>query len=180
MSFEPHHLSLLFRALAFAAEKHRDQRRKGAHASPYINHPIEVARLLCEEGGISDPVVLMAAILHDTIEDTSATAAELRAQFGEDVTGVVLEVTDDKSLEKSERKTLQVEHAPQLSSRAKLVKLADKTANVRDVLSAPPVGWPLARRQEYFEWAKRVVDGLRGTNVALEAAFDAAYAQKPR
>jgi len=179
MRFEANHLAPLFNALAFAADKHRNQTRKGADASPYINHPIEVARVLIEEGSVSDPVVLMAAVLHDTIEDTTATDVELRARFGAEVTDVVLEVTDDKSLEKSDRKRLQVEHAPHLSERAKLVKLADKIANVRDVLDSPPRGWSLERRREYFEWAKQVVDGLRGASAALEASFDAAYATKP-
>lgn len=179
MPFEPHHLAPLFDALAFAAVKHRDQKRKGRDASPYINHPIEVARVLIEEGSVSDPVVLMAAILHDTIEDTTATAQELLERFGAATAGVVQEVTDDKRLHKSERKRLQIEHAPHLSHRAKLVKLADKIANVRDMATSPPQDWPLERRQEYFEWAKRVVDGLRGASPALEAAFDDAYARKP-
>jgi guanosine-3',5'-bis(diphosphate) 3'-pyrophosphohydrolase len=170
---------LLVRALAFAAHQHRDQRRKDASAPPYINHPIALAELLVEVGGIDDPVVLAAALLHDTLEDTEATAAELRAAFGAEVAAIVAEVSDDKSLEKRERKRLQVERAAQLSRRAKLVKLADKTCNLRDVADHPPAGWALARRQEYFDWARAVVDGMRGTHAALEAAFDAAYGRRP-
>ena len=167
-------------ALDFAAGKHRNQRRKDAEASPYINHPIALAKILAVEGGVDDPLVLSAAALHDTIEDTQTTYEELAKAFGSDVADVVLEVTDDKSLEKAERKRLQIEHAPRLSRAAMLVKLADKIANLRDVADHPPASWPLARRQEYFEWAKQVVDGLRGTHPRLEAAFDAAYARKPR
>ena len=176
-------LALLFRALAFAAHKHRDQRRKDAEASPYINHPIALAEVLAREGGVADVAVLAAALLHDTIEDTATTGAELRKAFGERIAAMVEEVTDDQKLAKAERKRLQIEHAAGLSGGAKLVKLADKICNLRDVAERPPAHWDLQRRREYFEWAKRVIDGLRGAPGdplrKLEAAFDAAYARKP-
>ena len=172
-------LALLFRALAFAAHKHRDQRRKDAEASPYINHPIALAEVLAGEGGIIDVEVLAAALLHDTIEDTATTAEELRAEFGERIAAMVEEVTDDQKLPKAERKRLQIVHAAALSPGAKLVKLADKICNLRDVAERPPAKWDLQRRQEYFEWARRVIDGLRGTHPKLEAAFDAAFRRKP-
>ncbi len=172
-------LALLFRALAFAAHKHRDQRRKDAEASPYINHPIALAEVLAGEGGVADVEVLAAALLHDTIEDTATTPAELREQFGERIAGIVAEVTDDKSLPKAERKRLQVERAAAISPGAKLVKLADKICNLRDVAERPPAGWDVDRRREYFDWAKRVIDGLRGAHPGLESAFDAAYRRKP-
>ena len=168
-------VGLLLRAVAFAADKHRMQRRKDAEASPYINHPIALANVLRNEGGVEDPIVLCAALLHDTIEDTETTAEELAAAFGRDVASVVLEVTDDKELKKADRKRLQIEHAPKLSSRAKLVKLADKICNLRDIVSSPPDGWSEERKREYFEWAKNVVEGMGKTNAALEAAFDKVY-----
>jgi len=172
-------LALLFRALAFAAHKHRDQRRKDAEASPYINHPIALAEVLAGEGAVSDVEVLAAALLHDTIEDTDTSRAELEREFGARIAAMVAEVTDDKNLPKADRKRLQIEHAAGLSQGAKLVKLADKICNLRDVADRPPAQWDLARRQEYFEWAKRVIDGLRGAHPKLEAAFDAAYTRKP-
>jgi GTP diphosphokinase / guanosine-3',5'-bis(diphosphate) 3'-diphosphatase len=171
--------AMLIGALNFAADKHRNQRRKDKEASPYINHPIALAKILAVEGGVEDGLVLSAAVLHDTIEDTETTYDELAEQFGREIADVVLEVTDDKALPKAERKQLQIEHAPHLSRAAKLVKLADKIANVRDVADHPPSEWPLERRREYFDWAKRVVDGVRGTHERLEAAFDAAYARRP-
>ena len=172
-------LPLIVHALEFAAHKHRDQRRKDAQASPYINHPIALANVLVHEGAVDDPVVLSAALLHDTVEDTETTPAELREAFGEKIAGIVLEVTDDKSLLKAERKRLQIEHAAHISREAKLVKLADKICNVRDVADHPPAKWDLTRRREYFEWAKAVVDQLRGVHPALEKKFDEAYALKP-
>ena len=172
-------LALLFRALAFAAHKHRDQRRKDAEASPYINHPIALAEVLAGEGGVADLEVLAAALLHDTIEDTATSFEELREHFGARIAGIVAEVTDDKNLPKAERKRLQVEHAAGISPGAKLVKLADKICNLRDVAGRPPAKWDLARRREYFDWAKQVIDGLRGAHPALEAAFDRAYLLKP-
>ena len=172
-------LGLIFEALQFAAHKHRDQRRKDPDASPYINHPIALANILWVSGGIDDPNVICAALLHDTVEDTETTEAELVERFGPKIASIVMEVTDDKSLEKAERKRLQVEHAPTLSREAKLVKLADKISNVRDVASAPPAGWPLERRREYFDWAKRVVDGLGRVDERLEALFDEAYSKRP-
>ena len=128
----------LLKAIEFASRKHSTQRRKDKDASPYINHPIAVTHLLADTGGVTDLVTLMAAVLHDTIEDTKTTAEELEAQFGRTVRKVVEEVTDDKSPEKTERKRLQVDHASHLSSRAKAIKLADKIANVQDVTDAPP------------------------------------------
>ncbi|KAA6187736.1 bifunctional (p)ppGpp synthetase/guanosine-3',5'-bis(diphosphate) 3'-pyrophosphohydrolase [Thiohalocapsa marina] len=169
---EPLPLGPVLAAVAFAADKHRAQRRKDAEASPYINHPIAVADLLVNQGGIHDATVVCAAVLHDTIEDTETTAAELTAIFGASVTAVVLEVTDDKALHKQVRKQRQIEHAPKLSPEAKLVKLADKICNLRDLLDSPPHDWSLERKQAYFHWAARVVDGVRGTHPRLEALFD--------
>ena len=169
----------LLDAVMFAADRHRNQRRKDAEASPYINHPIALAHLLATTGGVTDLDVLRAAILHDTIEDTQTTEAELRSRFGDAVAAMVMEVTDDETLPKQRRKELQIEQAPHISNGAALVKLADKTCNLHDVANAPPVGWTLARRQEYFEWAKRVVDRLPPVNDALLRAFADAYAGKP-
>ena len=169
----------MFYALAFAADKHRAQRRKDKEASPYINHPIALADVLVNEGGIDDMVALAAAVLHDTIEDTQTTYEELQQRFGKEVADVVLEVTDDKSLPKAERKKRQETHAPHLSQRAKLVKLADKICNLRDIVTNPPADWPLERKQEYYEWAKRVIDGLRGAHAGLERIFDREYGRKP-
>ena len=168
-------LALLLKALAFAAHKHRDQRRKDAEASPYINHPIALADVLVNEGGVTDFDVLCAALLHDTVEDTATTSEELAEAFGTRIAGIVAEVTDDTRLPKAERKRLQIEHARALSPQAKLVKLADKICNLRDVAQRPPASWDLARRRDYFDWAQRVVDGMRGVHPGLEAAFDAAY-----
>jgi guanosine-3',5'-bis(diphosphate) 3'-pyrophosphohydrolase len=165
-------IAALLKALHFAADKHRDQRRKDVEASPYINHPIEVAELLTRVGDVQDLVTLQAAILHDTLEDTKTTVEELDAAFGVDVRHVVEEVTDDKRLPKLERKRLQIEHAAHLSSRAKHVKLADKISNVRAVTKTPPVNWPLTRRQEYLDWTEKVVAGLRGCNPQLEKLYD--------
>ena len=162
----------LLKALHFAADKHRDQRRKDAEASPYINHPIEVAELIARVGGVHDLVVLQAAILHDTIEDTQTTPEELDTHFGERVRKVVLEVTDDKTLLKEDRKRLQIEHAPHLSKEAQLVKLADKIANVKAVTETPPAKWPLKRRKEYLDWTEAVVAGVRGCNPPLEKLYD--------
>ena len=124
-------------------------------------------------------ILACAAVLHDTLEDTETTHAELVARFGDEVASIVAEVTDDKSLPKAERKRLQIEHAASISERARLVKLADKICNLRDLTSSPPADWTLARKQEYFDWAERVVDQLRGTHARLEALFDAAYAARP-
>lgn len=162
----------LLRAVAFASEKHKNQRRKDVDASPYINHPIALADLLANEGGIANEDVLIAAILHDTIEDTQTTEQELSELFGEKITSIVIEVTDDKSLPKAERKALQIEHAKHSSIEAKLVKLADKICNLRDMLESPPKDWLLQRRIDYFSWAIQVVSGLRGTNSKLEKIFD--------
>jgi len=166
----------LLKAIEFASRKHSTQRRKDKGASPYINHPIAVAHLLADTGCVTDLVTLMAAVLHDTIEDTKTTGEELEAQFGRDVRELVEELTDDKTLHKEVRK-LQIEHAPCLSPRAKAIKLADKIANVQDVTEAPPATWDLTRRIEYLDWTERVVAGCRGTNSSLEKCYDEALAR---
>ena len=171
-------ITLFIKAAAFAADKHRDQRRKGADAAPYINHPIAVAHVLAAEADIEDVDVLCAAILHDTIEDTETTATELEAAFGTRIAAIVLEVTDDKSLAKEVRKQLQIEHAAHLSREAKLVKLADKICNLRDILAAPPADWSFERKADYFTWAERVVAGLRGSNSSLDIVFERLHARR--
>jgi guanosine-3',5'-bis(diphosphate) 3'-pyrophosphohydrolase len=172
MSDERPTVAGLLAAMEFASRKHIAQRRKGEDAAPYINHPIAVTYLLAETGGITDPVTLMAAILHDTIEDTATTRTELDERFGPTVRKVVEEVTDDKTLDDAVRKALQVEHAPALSRRAKAIKIADKIDNVRDVTEHPPPTWSLARRIQYLDWSERVVAGCRGTNDPLERLYD--------
>jgi guanosine-3',5'-bis(diphosphate) 3'-pyrophosphohydrolase len=170
-------------ALAFAAHAHRQQRRKDADATPYINHPLALLRILAVEAGIDDADVLCAAALHDFLEDCCGPGkgwaleegrALLRERFGPQVLAYVEAVTDDKSLPKDERKRLQVEHAAHAPHGAKLVKLADKIANLRDIAATPPADWSVERRHEYFAWASSVVDRLRGTHPVLEALFDKA------
>jgi len=164
-------LGKVMSAARFAAEKHTGQTRKG-NGSPYINHPLEVANLLTEVGGVDDVDTITAALLHDIVEDSDVTFDEIEQRFGATVAGYVRELTDDKSLPKAERKRLQVEHAPHFSHEAKQIKLADKISNVRDVVENPPAGWDTQRRREYVEWGGKVVAGLRGANQALEQRFD--------
>jgi GTP diphosphokinase / guanosine-3',5'-bis(diphosphate) 3'-diphosphatase len=165
------------RALDFAARKHTAQRRKGEAHEPYINHLAEVALLLAEATDGSDLNLVLAGLLHDTIEDTSTSCEELAGKFGQDVAGLVREVTDDKSLPKAVRKALQVRMSPQKSDRAKMIKIADKISNLESILHSPPAGWSEERKQEYFDWAAQVVNGCRGVNRSLEEKFDEAYAK---
>jgi GTP diphosphokinase / guanosine-3',5'-bis(diphosphate) 3'-diphosphatase len=154
------------------------RRRKDEEASPYINHPIALMHVLCIDGGITDPRILAAAALHDTIEDTETSREELEAAFGFDVASLVTEMTDDKSLPKAERKRLQIERAPTTSWEGALVKLADKICNLRDMISQP-LGWGLAGQREYFDWAKEVVDRLPPVNERLLELFGEAYRARP-
>ena len=165
-------LPKLLQAISFAAKKHATQKRKGANGEPYVNHVIEVANTLASIGKIEDYDVLIAAVLHDTIEDTKTSAEEITKLFGATVSGYVSEVTDDKSLPKDERKQLQIEHARHLSNGAKYIKLGDKISNIRDVTENPPDGWSDARRLEYINWGEKVIAGLRGVNENLEYYFD--------
>ena len=173
-------LVLLARAADYAARQHIAQRRKGERAEPYINHLTEVAALLAEATDGSDVVLVMGGLLHDTLEDTDATYEDIEERFGSDVAALVAEVTDDKSLPKEERKRLQIEKTAGKSQRAKLLKLADKTSNLRGLVASPPKGWPPARLHDYVVWAHDVVRSCRGLNPQLEAAFDAAHAEARR
>ena len=168
-------IHMILKAAAFAAYKHRDQRRKDVKATPYINHPLALAQALCEEGGIYDPSILSAALLHDTIEDTETTYEELVEHFGKPIANIVLEVSDDKSLPKEVRKQRQVEKAARASEAAQQVKIADKLCNLRDILSSPPNEWSAERKDKYFDWAKSVVDQIRDANSGLAQKFDAVY-----
>lgn len=118
-------------------------------------------------------------LLHDTIEDTKTTGTELRRLFGTRVAGIVAEVTDNKRLPKERRKELQIDHAGSLSQNAKQVKLADKICNLRDILASPPKDWSIERKRQYFDWAKKVIDQVRGTNSKLERRFDQLYRRRP-
>lgn len=171
--------SIILKALEFAAARHKSQFRKGLDKTPYINHPIQVANLLVNYGGESDPVLLSAAILHDVVEDTVNSVGErdeligtIAEMFGQEILSLTLEVTDDKTLDKKEIKRLQVENASQKSDNAKKLKIADKIMNLRDISENPPADWSLQRISEYFDWAENVVAGLRGVNRKLEDLFD--------
>jgi GTP diphosphokinase / guanosine-3',5'-bis(diphosphate) 3'-diphosphatase len=164
---------ILLKAALYAARKHLGQTRKGENSAPYINHPIEVASFIAEIGGIENETVLAAALLHDTVEDTDAKAEELQELFGEEVTSIVLEVTDDKSLPKLQRKQLQVEQAVSLSPEAKLIRIADKISNIQDITYSPPKRWSKKRREKYLDWAEKVVGQCNNTNPALEKHFSA-------
>lgn len=163
--------SVIIKAANFAAIKHKDQRRSDPEQTPYINHPIGVANILTS-AGVTDVAVLVGALLHDTVEDTDTSLEEVEAEFGPEVRGIVAEVSDDKNLEKMERKRLQIVRAPHKSPKAKLVKLADKLYNLRDLERATPSGWTQERKQAYFVWAAKVVLGLRGSNGIIEAQLD--------
>jgi (p)ppGpp synthase/HD superfamily hydrolase len=171
-------VSVLLRAASFAARVHANHKRKGASGEPYVNHVLEVAQILAENGAPTEAI--LAGLLHDTVEDSDQdpdpiTHDRLVAEFGETVARIVAEATDDKSLPKETRKALQVKHAPTKSDAAKMLKLADKISNLRAITTSPPAGWAHARRVEYVGWAGRVAVGLRGVNPALDALFDATY-----
>ena len=173
-------MGLVLRAARFAAWKHRDQRRKGKGRVPYINHPLDLAHVLWFEGGVGDATVLAAALLHDTIEDTQTSVQELQGEFGERIAQIVMEVTDEPSLDWRVRKKLQITRARRASPEAKQVKLADRICNLRSLVASPPHGWSIERQQAYFDWSKEVVDQLRGINPELEQRFDQIHKKRPR
>lgn len=170
-------IGLILKAAVFAADKHRGQVRKGAEGAPYIQHPIAVALALAEEGGVTDPELIAAGLLHDTIEDTPTVHDDLAESFGDRVAGLVAELTDDKRLPKQVRKQRQVEHARHLTPGARQVKLADKLCNLREIQESPPVGWSSERLAAYFDWSKTIVDQIRDSNLELARQFDLAHAK---
>jgi (p)ppGpp synthase/HD superfamily hydrolase len=171
-----HPMVTLARAYRFAAQRHVEQRRKGEAAEPYMNHLTEVAELVAQATRGSDPEIVVAAVLHDAVEDTETTPEELRALFGERVAALVAEVTDDKTLPKQTRKDLQIEHAAHASRGAQIIKIADKTSNLRSIVASPPAGWDDQRKREYVAWATKVVDVCRSASAELAAEFDIAAA----
>ena len=179
MALDSDDLKKLMHALEFASRKHKDQRRKDVDASPYINHPISLANILCNEAHVTDIDVICGALLHDTVEDTDTTEEELEKEFGKTICNIVMAVSDDPALSRVERKQAQIDHAGHASDEAKLVKLADKVSNLRDVAINSPADWSLERRQEYFDWGKQVIDQVRGVHPLLESLFDDAYSNRP-
>ena len=169
-------IRLISEAADLAARRHNGMARKGRGSEPYINHLAEVAATLAVHTNGQDPNLVVAGLLHDTLEDTQTTYEELVSGFGQDVADLVKEATDDKSLPKAERKRLQVENTPHKSVRAKMLKIADKLSNLKAILNSPPQNWPPERKREYFDWAKQVVDGCNGVNRGLEEAFVKLYA----
>jgi (p)ppGpp synthase/HD superfamily hydrolase len=173
-------LVTVLRAADAAARWHVNQRRKGAAQEPYVTHLLEVANLVAEATAGADPNLIVAALLHDGIEDQGVTREEIAAQFDDDVADLVVEVTDNKKLPKAERKQLQIKHAPKLTPRAKILKLADKISNLRSVATSPPADWRMQRRIDYVIWTTEVVRGLRGVSSLLEQEFDRATANAER
>jgi (p)ppGpp synthase/HD superfamily hydrolase len=167
-------MSKILEAAFFAARKHTHQRRKNIEDIPYINHPLEVADLL-SAAGVTDEDILCAALLHDTVEDTGTRTAEIESYFGPVVSGYVMEVSDDRSLPKEERKRLQVLHASLLSQGATLIKLADRISNLRSITSEAPKGWTVARQLEYFRWSMEVFENLPKNGGKLEDLFRKTY-----
>lgn len=171
MTFNEKDLNLIIKTLDFAADKHKNQKRKGVDGTPYINHPIKVAKLLIENGKVADLNIILAALLHDTVEDTETTETELIDNFGKEITAYVMEMTDDKSLEKSIRKELQIKNAPHKSKGAKLIKICDKICNITDVIDNPPHWWDKSRRYAYLDWAEKVVNALGEVHTELQKIF---------
>ena len=159
-------------ALQFASGKHSGQYRKGRERTPYINHPIEVAFTLSKAGYEEDDILIIGAILHDTLEDTQTSSRELLEIFGQQVYELVLEVSDDMSLDPDYRKALNVKTINSKSRRAKLLKLADKICNIKDLIDRPPSGWSVERKLDYIKWSRKLVNAIRGTHRVLESEFD--------
>lgn len=167
-------LKIFLKALNFSAEQHKLQKRKGDNGVPYINHPIQVVALLSEYESETNYKLLTAAILHDVIEDTTVNKNDVKRYFGDEVANLVSEVTDNMLLPKQIRKSMQVKKAGDLSREAKLIKIADKTCNLKDIVNLGDT-WDVKRKKAYFEWAKKVVDQCRGVNSQLEEYFDKVY-----
>lgn len=164
----------LLLAVNFAAEKHKNQRRKNAEQTPYINHPLRVAQYLAE-AGIEDVEIWIGAILHDTVEDTDTTLDEIESLFGKRTRNMVDEVTDNKTLPKAIRKRLQISHTADISDDAKCIKMADKLHNLSSFQESVPKGWDVERIQGYFVWAKAVVENCKGINSYLEGQLDTLF-----
>ncbi|MER2606410.1 MAG: HD domain-containing protein [Siculibacillus sp.] len=173
-------IARLSHAAHYAARAHKDQQRKGIDAEPYVNHCLEVAELVAHADTPGDVEVVIAALLHDTVEDVGVTREDLARDFGERVAELVMHVTDDKTLAKDRRKWLQIEHAPGLPRDAKLIKIADKTSNLRALVRTPPQGWDRARLAHYVVWAQAVVTACGPVDAGLEQAFGEAHAVAER
>jgi len=157
------------KAIEFAAEKHKYQRRRGYDRLPYINHPIKVANLLIEIG-CGESNLIVSALLHDVLEDTETTVEEIQEHFGTEVLNTVLELTDDMNLPYAERKRLQIEKAPSLSKDARKIKIADKLCNIRDIMEYP-LDWDDPEKMEYLLWSEKTISAVGSSDRSLEKLF---------
>ncbi|MFC0220732.1 HD domain-containing protein [Pseudochelatococcus lubricantis] len=170
----------LTRALVYAAEAHANQRRKGAAQEPYINHLIEVLDLVARATGGEDGELLIAALLHDVVEDTPISAEELAAAFGARVARIVIENSDDMTLPKDERRRQRIAAMAHKSPEARIVKTADVISNLRAIAVSPPAGWAMDRRLGYLEGCRQLIDAGRGANAVIETLFDQTAADAER
>jgi guanosine-3',5'-bis(diphosphate) 3'-pyrophosphohydrolase len=164
-------LNLVIRAAYFAGEKHRLQRRSDVEQTPYINHPLELAHILTEEGGINCLDTICASLLHDTLEDTDTSSDELKKHFGDVIASIVMEVSNDMTLSSQQRRVYELEKVVSLSHKAKLVKIADKLANIRDVSTMPPMGWTREKKQDYFDFALEIINQIGSVSPRLHQIF---------
>jgi hypothetical protein len=170
----------LTKALLFAAEAHRNQRRKGAAQEPYLNHLVEVLDLVVQATGDTDMDMVVAALLHDVVEDTPTTYEHVARTFGERVAEIVRENSDDMSLPKAERRRARIRGMVCKSREARIIKMADVISNLRAVAVSPPAGWSPERKLGYLEGCRQLVDAARGTEASIERIFDQTAADVER
>jgi (p)ppGpp synthase/HD superfamily hydrolase len=165
-------LHLIFRALSYAAQQHATHKRKGREALPYINHPIKVSTIITQYVPDASNELIAAAVLHDVVEDSETTVEDLKNMFGATIASIVEEVSDDKFLPKKEAKQKQIQNAPHLSHNAKLIRICDKIANVRDICGEDvPNDWDYKTKIEYLNWAEEVVNAMGKFHDELEFTF---------
>lgn len=156
---------MIRKAAEFAREVHKGALRKGSKI-PYIYHPMEVALLVSQM--TSDEDVIAAAYLHDVLEDTPTTEAELETRFGSRITELVKAETEDKALSWHERKGNTVRHLQTASREVRILTLADKLSNLRstarDYLVMGDQVWERfhEKNKESHKWyVQGIVEGLR-------------------
>lgn len=153
--YSPEDVTKLLSAIHDASEAHAGQKRRDG--TEVLGHPLRVAKNLLDLFGFVEIDMLLAAILHDTLEDTKLEEMEILKKYGLRVLGLVKELTDDPTLKRDEQKMVQLMKAPFYSPAGKKIKFADRYDNLMSIMNLPELS---PREVDYINHSYNLLSGM--------------------